>query len=188
MQQTSILIAVVTALSTSNAMATEPGAYAGVGIGLATVTDSLGNSGISSNNNVGANFDDLGLGFVGGYNINRYIGLEVGVNALGVFGWSYASGGIVTALPASFEVVGYIPLYKGLDIFGKYGTSYTRLDFTKAGVTSVSDKTQMYGLGIEFSLSDKSSYRFGVDHHDLSVLPGTSVSANYFNLTGIMRF
>lgn len=190
MKQHISIIVIALALSASSVMAAESGAYGGIGIGLAPITDSRGSSGISSNR-LGFGFENLSVGLVGGYNLNRYLGVEASINEFGLFGWSDALNRSVSAVPVSVEVVGYVPLFKGFDFFGKWGSSFTRLDFASstahAGMTE-KGKTRMYGVGVEFSAGEKKSCRIGMDRYDLSVTPGTSVSTNYANITGVVRF
>ena len=100
--------------------------------------------------------------------------------------------GHVYALPASADIIGYLPLTKGFDIYGKFGSSNMRIEFTPAPgqtpINTMTGKTRTFGYGIEFSVSEMQSYRIGLEHFDLSLSPGTSVSTNYINITGLMHF
>lgn len=178
-----ILLAAIIALTVVTAEAAERGAFAGAGVGLNTLNDSQGNSGYSGTG--------LSMGLVARYNINRYIGFEGALNLFGLTGWSAGAANLV-AIPLSISVIGYAPVHEKIDIFGKLGTSYTTLNFSGAagqpGSNLISSNTSMYGFGVEFSTGEKETYRIGIDHYDLSVVPGTSVSTNYLNITGTTRF
>jgi len=160
------------------AMAAEQGGYGTYSMGIATVDDAKGNSGISGTG--------LGLSVGGGYNYNKYVGAEVGLNLLGVVGWQQ-----VMAMPISVSVLGYLPIVDGINAVGKYGVANTTMYYSGAansGGYTLSGMTSLWGVGVDFAPKDGPSYRFGVDHFDLSVAPGTSVSSNYFNITAVERF
>ena len=182
---------VFSTLGSSGIFAATQGLYLGAGIGYATITDSNGNSGFSSEGS-GPAMQNLSLSLVGGYNLTSYLGIETSFSALGIFGWDEAAGGNVHALPTSIDIIGYLPLTRGVDIYGKVGSSNMRIDFTPASgqtpIDTETGKTKTFGYGIEFSISEMQSYRIGLEHFDLSVVPGTSVSTNYINITGLMHF
>ena len=191
LKQLALIITISATFTTSNAQAAIQGFYGGMGLGLASINDSIGNSDITSET-TGWGFQNISLNFVGGYNLTSYLGIEAIVGALGVEGWNEQLGGTVTALPAAIDLIGYVPLFHGFDFFAKFGTASTKLEYaTVSGQTPIdaaTNKAKTYGYGIEFSISEMQSYRIGVDHFDLTVTPGTSISTNYVNITGIAHF
>lgn len=189
-----LFIALSAAFITSNAQAAIQGFYGGLGLGLASINDSIGNSDITSETmgTSGWGFQNLSLNFVGGYNLTSYLGIETTVGALGIDGWNEKLGGTVTAFPAAIDLIGYVPLFHDFDLFVKFGSANTRLTYaTVSGQTPIdpaTNRAKTYGYGIEFNISEMQSYRIGVEHYDLTVTQGTSISTNYFNITGIAHF
>lgn len=173
-----LIAATLMMIASMGAMAAEQGSYSTYSMGFATVDDVKGNSGISGTG--------LGLSVGGGYNYNKYVGAEVGLNLLGVVGWQK-----VSAMPISVSVLGYLPIADGINVVGKYGIANTTMFYSGAansGGYTLSGMTSLWGVGVDFAPDSKTSYRFGVEHFDLSVAPGTSVSSNYFNITAVEHF
>lgn len=167
-----LFVAMLLAFVTTCAFAAESGGYTTHGVGLTTVSDDKGNSGIS-----GTGFS---LGIAAGYNYNKYVGGEVGLHVLGIAGWN------VTSVPVSAMLVGHLPVTEGISVVGKYGTAYNTLVYK--GNSTLSGMTPVWGVGVEFAPQNGTTYRFGMDRFDMSVAPGTSVQGNHFNITAVERF
>lgn len=168
----SLITAVLLAVVSMGAMAAEQGGYLGTEVGLAPTTNSNSNSSLSGT--------ALGVGIVMGYNMNKYVGIEGGLNLLGVVGWNN-----VMALPISVAAVGYAPIGEQTSLYGKVGASYTTILYS---ANSISGITSMYGVGIELAPKGKQSLHIGVDHYDLSVETGMSVSTNYIGMALVEHF
>lgn len=166
-----IFTAILASSLATSAMAAEPGAYGLAGIGLSPMADNAGRT-MAFGINAGV-----------GYNLNRYVGFEAQTGVLGL-------GNSVSAIPVAASVQAFVPVLKGIDLYGKYGTSYTTLSSGSGATTSsASGTTSLWGVGLEFSPpGSKETYRIGVEHYDLAVSPGMSLSTNYLNLTGTTRF
>ncbi len=159
-------------LSISSAMAAEQGFFSLIGGGITPMKDSVSTS-IS-----------LGLSLGGGFNFNQYVGIEGQFVLLGM-----ATSNTLSAHPIAVMINGYLPIQERLNMFAKVGKSFTTVSSGTAD-TSVSQSaiTNVYGYGIEFPYGEKMKYRFGVDHYDLSVVPGTTLSTNYINVVAIVSY
>ncbi len=167
------IIALVASIISFNVIAVE-GGYKLVGLGITPLTD-------KSNTTYG-----LGVSLGGGYNFNKYLGIEAQIGAQGI--WSNTNISVYS-LPA-ITLNGYLPINEGTSIYGKIGKSETLVTIGNGGdQTNYSGVTNVYGLGTEFSLSgNKDTYRIGIDHYDLGFVNGSSLSANYINLSSTTHF
>lgn len=169
-----ILIAAIVfeTFSISSAMAAEEGFFSLIGGGVTPMKDSASTS------------MSLGLSLGGGFNFNQYVGVEGQFVLLGM-----ATSNNLSAHPIAVMIIGYLPMQERQNLFAKVGKSFTTVTNGTAD-TSVSQSamTNMYGYGIEFPYGEKMKYRFGVDHYDLSVVPGTTLSTNYVNVVAIVSY
>jgi len=132
----------------------------------------------------GATTVSLGLSVGGGYNFNKYVGIEGQFGLLGM-----ATSNTLNAQILAVTVNGYLPVQERLNVFVKAGESYTAITDGKPDASwSKSGRNNVYGYGLEFSSDDKKKYRLGVDHYNLSVAPDISLSTNYINLTVVTNF
>jgi len=168
-----IIVALLATLIVSNVGAVE-GGYNLVGLGITPLTD-------KSNTTYG-----LGVSLGGGYNFTQYFGIEA---QIGVHGIGSNTNISVYPLPA-ITFNGYFPVNERASLYGKIGKSLTSVTVGSGGdQTNYSGFTNVYGLGAEFSLSgSKNTYRIGLDHYDLGFVNGSSLSANYINLTSTTHF
>lgn len=141
--------------------------YGGTNVGASVVSDSKGNAGLGTS---------LALGSVLGFNLNKYIAIEGALNM--AFDKAYI-------VPVTVAVFARAPITEKTAVYGKAGASYMTIMYTAYSVSGV---TGMYGFGVELSPDSVRSVRIGVDHYDLSVGAGTSVSSNFIGLTNISRF
>ena len=133
---------------------------------------------------VGTTTTSLGLSLGGGYDYNKYIGVEGQLALLG-----QATTNTLNATALALTINGYLPVQESLNLFVKAGKAYTAVsDGKPTASVSQSAFTNVYGYGLEYSPSDKRSYRFGVDHYELSVLPGITLSTNYINVAVIYNY
>lgn len=153
-------------------MAAEEGIYSLIGVGVTPITDTTTTT-IS-----------FGLNLGGGYNFSKYVGTEAQLALLGM-----ATTNNLTAHPFAVTINGYLPIKENLTLFGKAGKSYTTVsNGTAATSVSQSGITNVYGYGLEFVYGDNKKYRFGVDHYDLSVAPGMTLSTNYISVAAIVNY
>jgi hypothetical protein len=168
-----IIIALLTILIAFNANAVD-GGYKLVGLGITPMT------------NKDSTTYGFGVSLGGGYNFNNYFGIEAQIGDHGIGSNTNIS---VYPLPA-ITFNGYIPINAGTSLFGKIGKSETSVTVGSGGSqTNYSGVTNVYGLGAEFSSAvSKDTYRIGIDHFDLGFVNGSSLSANYFNLSSTTHF
>lgn len=171
--KTKIILALIATLFATSVSAVE-GGYKLVGLGITPLTD-------KSDTTYG-----FGVSLGGGYNFNQYVGVEAQVGVHGI--WSNTNT-YAYPLPA-ITLNGYIPLNEVTSLYGKFGKSETLVTVgSGASQTNYSGVTNVYGLGVEVLLSgSKDTYRIGVDHYDLGFVNGSSLSANYINLSSTTHF
>jgi hypothetical protein len=164
------LIALLATFVAPNAMSAE-GAYNLVGFGLSPLTD-------QSNTTLG-----IGVSIGGGYNFNKYLGVETQLAVLGI-----GTGNNVSVMPLpALSLNGYFPLTEESSLYVKFGKSETVV--ANGTQSSYAGLTNFYGGGIEFAITgSKNTYRFGVDHYDLNIIPGATLSTNYINLSSSTHF
>ncbi|HKQ14402.1 MAG TPA: porin family protein [Steroidobacteraceae bacterium] len=163
---------------------TQPGFYAGVGLGMSKVgADELDGTG----------FDDSDTGFkiFGGYDFNQNFGVEVSYFDLGegsIDGGSASASVGVTGLSAS--AVGRIPVSEMFALYGKIGyASYDiDLDFNNvpgfgSGHLSDSDSDLIYGIG--GALSFGGNFEARLEYEALNV---DEADFNMISVSGLFRF
>jgi OmpA-OmpF porin, OOP family len=163
---------------------TQPGFYAGAGIGSTKIgADELDDTG----------FDDSDVGFkvFGGYDFNQNFGIEVSYVDFGEgsadAGGASASVG-VSALTAS--AVGKLPVSEMFTLYGKLGfASYdVDLDFNNvpgfgSGHLSDSDSDLMYGVG--GALSFGGTFEARLEYEAINV---DDFDINMISVSGLFRF
>lgn len=143
------LLAALFGVAAFGAQAADPGFYAGAGVGQAYVDES------------GYDDEDTAFSAFGGYQFNRYFGLEAGYVDLGTL----ESDGIGRALEANsiyLAAVGSVPLSENLSAYGKAGLQRWDLDRAVPGLVgsnndSGSDPT--YGVGLQYRFNDTVALR-----------------------------
>lgn len=162
---------------------TQPGFYAGAGIGSTKVGDDIS----------GVDDSDTGFKIFGGYAFNKNLAVELGYFDLGEASGSFSDPFIgdasfdvgVSGLNAS--VVGRVPVSETFSLFGKLGFASYDLDghVTIFGLGSASDSQSetdlTYGIGAALSLGPQWEVRaeyeaIDVDNGDANML---SVGAMY---------
>jgi outer membrane protein with beta-barrel domain len=161
---------------------TQPGFYAGAGLGTTKIgADELDNTG----------FDDSDTGFkiFGGYDFNQNFGVEVSYFDLGEgsiedAGDSASIG--VSGLSAS--AVGRLPLSDMFSLYGKLGFASYDVDFDfnvagfGSGSQSDSDSDMIYGVGGALNFGN---FGMRLEYEALNVDGG---DINMISLSGLFRF
>lgn len=157
-----LLLATICMAQTGISQAAQPGPYLGLGFG-ATDDQVLAES-------------DAGFKVFGGINITPNIGLEVSYIDLG----EYANN-TLTQEGVAYEVVGYLPLNRDVDIYGKFGLF--DWEVSNSSQTNTGDDTT-FGIGISARMNDHLSIRgewqtfVDVDGGDVDLL-SASVAFNF---------
>ncbi len=149
------IIAAATALSGA-AFAAEPGFYIGADIGASEQSiDSASQN---------ATHPSVG-GIYGGYNFDKYFGIEANYYNLGkakIDGFSESktrAGGV--------DLVGRYPVTDKFDLYGKFGVAYVdrEIDFAGGGDASDSGVAGKFGLGAEYKVAKNIGVRAEVAHY-----------------------
>lgn len=162
---------------------TQPGFYAGVGIGEATMKVEV------------PGFDDFDASdtafkIFGGYTFNQYFAVELSYFDGGAPNESFGSGSVeveLTGLNAS--AVGRLPLADTFALFGKIGfASYDvegtgRVGNQTVGTFEGSDEDVSYGIGAAFSFAQTFEIRAEYEAIDFS-----GGDFNVLSLSGLYRF
>jgi OOP family OmpA-OmpF porin len=169
-----LLLAGVVSLPPS-AQAIPPGFYVGLGLGAA--------------NDVVLEQNSTGVKLFGGYNFNRYIGLEIAYVNLGDNYCCDQFGNPITQDGVSYELAGYLPISPTIDLFAKAGMYNWTVSTSNSyyyGYTyyysSTSGTDPVYSVGITSQLNQKFSIR-GEYQNFTNILGGdvnmVSVSGTY---------
>lgn len=159
------LLAVVLGAGAFGAQAAEnPGFYVGAGVGQSFVDES--------------NYDDEDTAFsvFGGYQFNRYFGLEAGYADFGELE-PKGAGRALEANSAYLTAVGTVPFTDKFSGYAKAGFHRWDLDTAIPALTSTRDDSgsdPTYGLGLQYRFSDKVALRteynrFEVEDIDLDL-------------------
>ena len=167
-------------VATAQAADTQPGFYAGAGIGSTKVGDDIS----------GVDDSDTGFKIFGGYNFNSNWGVEVSYFD---FGEASAEAGNISAsigvTGLSASAVGRLPVNDMFAVYGKLGfASYdVDLDFNNvpgfgSGHLSDSDSDLIYGVG--GALSFGGNFEARLEYEALNV----DGDASMISVSGLFRF
>jgi OOP family OmpA-OmpF porin len=146
-------------------------AYMGIGMGLASYSESY--SELDTDGYFDYSFDDSDTGFniYGGLKFNEYFGFELSYTDFGkqngsmsIYDYLYDVGGIYDAsLEVSgfgVSVVGFFPLSDDLNLFLKAGTFAWDVDLSVGPYSGSDDDSDLlFGFGAEYRLNDQFSLR-----------------------------
>jgi hypothetical protein len=153
------------------ARAGDSGAYLGAGFadGLltacATATSNCNNFSVKSNNHVNPRL-------VGGYDFNKYIGIEAGLSGLGSYEIqdSYGSNvGTVKVTATTLAARGGYKFPHGFSVFGKVGLAVVKTQYTPApGWLFIGNNNQrstggVFGLGWQYDFNDSVGFRMSLE-------------------------
>lgn len=138
---TAILVAGSLLMLHSTAAISAEGWYVGAGMGLSNIDAGI--------------FDetDLGLKIFGGYQFNKYLGLEGGYSDFGTANEEDPTGRVEVDLDGfNAYVLGLLPVGDHLEVFGKLGAIAWNADFEGFSPTVSDDGTDFaYGIGLQGS-------------------------------------
>ncbi len=186
--RTSALIsfASLAAITSSTAMADDTGWYGGANIGRssatiddARITSGLAGTGLATTSI--ANRDrDTGYKIYGGYQFNRYLGLEGGYFDLGRFGFTANTlppgtlNGNIRLRGFNLDAVGMLPLSEKFSALGRIGinNAQARDSFTGTGAVNVTnpnpskrETNYKLGVGVQYALNDALAIRAEVERY-----------------------
>jgi OOP family OmpA-OmpF porin len=192
-------------------LAQDAGWYAGGNVGQSAATIDEGRIRSGLNNQVlvvsGFSEDDRDTGYklFGGYQFNRYFGLEGGWFDLGSAGFNASTtpagtlSGNIRMRGLSLDAVGTLPLGERLSLLGRIGMAHTRTrgSFASTGAvtmpypatrTSDSSVGLKLGLGAAWRLNDAWSVRGEVERFRVSDTVGNKGHVDLFSVGLVYRF
>ena len=158
----------------------QPGFYAGLGVGKASIDIDA----------VDFDADDTAFKVFGGYNFHPNFAVELAYIDGGQPGERYGTGSIEIAVDGiNASAVGRLPINEVFSIFGKVGfASYDveiegRIGSNLVASDSTSDEDMSYGLGAVFNVGAAVELRGEYEAVDVS-----DGSFNILSLSGVYRF
>ena len=158
------LLAVLVGASAFGAQAADKGFHVGAGVGQSLVDEA------------GYDDEDTAFSVFGGYQFNRWFGLEGGYADLGKLETS-GIGRDIEASSVYLTAVGTVPFTDTFSGYAKAGFQRWDLDTALPGVTGTTDDNgtdPVYGVGLQYRLNDKVALRgeysrFEVEDADLDL-------------------
>jgi len=162
------------AAASSPAFCADPGFYSGMSLGHASVKDPLADPLTKSSDNVFG-------GFLG-YRLNDNVAIEGGYTGIGRYR-SATQGGKADAL--SLAAVGFVPVGDHFSLFGKVGFADALGKSSTGGLANANKIGPMFGVGLQYGLSDRLAVRLGVDRYEAAVKVAGVKSNYHSNVTGL---
>lgn len=204
-----ISLASVAAVTSTCALADETGWYGGANIGRssATIDDARITSGLASaglTTTAIANRDrDTAYKIYGGYQFNKYIGLEGGYFDLGKFGFTANTlprgtlDGNIRLRGFNLDAVGMLPLSEKFSALGRIGinNAQARDSFTGTGAVSVTnpnptkrDTNYKLGVGVQYAFNDALAMRAEIERYRINDAIGNRGNVDVFSVGLTYRF
>ncbi len=145
----SALLAAVLGASALSAQAADKGVYAGAGVGQSFVDEQAYDD------------EDTAFSVFGGYQFNRYFGLEAGYADFGKIE-PQGAGRALEADSAYLTAVGTLPITEKFSAYAKAGFHAWNLDDAIPGLTGTNDDSgtdPTYGVGVQYRLTDQVALR-----------------------------
>jgi OmpA-OmpF porin, OOP family len=202
-------LAVLAAIASQNAMADDSGWYVGANVGQSAakiddprITNGLLGQGFATTS-ISDRDRDTGFKLFGGYQMNRYFGLEGGYFDLGKFGFTANTlpvgtlDGNIRIQGLNLDLVGTVPLTEKFSAFGRAGFIYeeSRDNFTGTGAVNVLNpnpgKNQgnyKYGLGLRYAVNSSLGLRLEAERYRIDDAVGNKGDIDLFSLGLDYRF
>lgn len=166
------------------------------------ITSGLAGNGLTV---TGFNRDERGraLGIFGGYQFNRYMGVEAGYVDLGQFGFGASTApagslnGDIRLQGLHLDLVGTLPLSERFSLIGRVGVQNTRARdrFTGSGAVAVSnpnpsarDNQVKVGGGLQYEFSPSFLMRAEAEHFRVNDAVGNRGGVNMVSLSLVFPF
>ncbi len=196
-------------LASSVAMADDSGWYAGGNVGRtaasiddARITSGLLGQGLATS--VISDRDrDTGYKIFGGYQYNKYLGVEAGFFDLGKFGYTANTvptgtlNGDIRVKGLNLDLVGTLPITDKFSVLGRAGVTYTDASdaFSGTGAVSVlnpnpSKRGTNYklGLGLQYAFTDSLAMRLEAERYRVDDAIGNNGHIDLVSVGLIYRF
>ncbi len=207
----------LTILASSMAMADDSGWYAGANVGRsgahiddARITSGLLGGGLTVTS-ISDRDRDTGYKLFGGYQFNKYLGVEGGYFDLGTFGFtanttspgelgSVNTGsltGDIRLKGVNLDLVGTLPVTEKISVFGRAGVTYARASDTFSGTGGVQvlnpnpskrDTNYKFGAGVQYAFTDNLAMRLEAERYRIDDAVGNKGDIDLVSLGLIYRF
>ena len=209
--RTSALIgfASLAAIASNCALADETGWYGGANIGRSSatiddprITSGLARSGLSTTS-IADRDRDTAYKIYGGYQFNKYIGLEGGYFDLGKFGFTANTlplgtlNGTTRMRGFNLDAVGTLPLSEKFSALGRIGinNAQTRDAFTGTGAVNVTnpnpnkrDTNYKLGVGLQYAFNDALAMRGEIERYRVNDAIGNKGHVDVFSVGLVYSF
>lgn len=204
-------IAVLTALAAPAAMAQATGWYAGGSVGgaRATIDDQRIQGGLAGQGLATSSIDDrerhAAFKLFGGYQLNRYFGVEAGFFDLGKFGYTAHTTpagsltGDITVKGLDLDLVGSYPITDRFSVLGRVGVISGRTEgtFSSTGAarvpyanthTSERFTDAKWGAGVAYAFTDALSMRLEAERYRIKDSVGNHGDVDMVSVGLVYRF
>jgi OmpA-OmpF porin, OOP family len=212
LHRTSGLLGLVTLAALSgSALAQDSDWYVGGSIGrsAATIDDARIRSGLLgqglSTTSISENEHDRGYKLFGGYQLNRYFGIEGGYFDLGRFGYTATTvpagtlNGNIRSRGLNLDLVGTLPIVDRLSVLGRIGVTSiqsrdafgasgaARVPYANANPSERSANVKV-GIGLAYDITDALSIRGEAERYRLRDAVGNRGNVDLFSVGLVYRF
>lgn len=149
-----LAVAVLSAIVSAPVLAADPGFYVG---------GSVGQSNTSQENAALTKKSDTAFSFLGGYNINQDLAIEIQYADLGKV--TEVGGARANITTFAITAVVSMPINTDVSIYGKLGFANTVFEYATSNRTSASRNTATLGLGGLYNMNPNLGIRFGWDRY-----------------------
>ncbi|WP_394755789.1 outer membrane beta-barrel protein [Rhodoferax sp.] len=199
------------------AIADDAGWYAGANVGRsgthiddARITSGLLGGGLTVTS-ISDRDRDTGYKLFGGYQFNKYLGVEGGYFDLGTFGFTANTSsagelgsvntgsltGDIRLKGVNLDLVGTLPITEKFSVFGRAGVAYARANdtFRSTGAVAVlnpnpskRDTNYKFGAGVQYAFTDNLAMRAEVERYRINDAVGNKGDIDLVSLGLIYRF
>ncbi len=195
--------------ASSLAMADAPGWYLGANVGQSKaaidndrITNGLLGAGITSTT-ISNEDRDTGYKIFGGYQFNRYLGLEGGYFDLGRFTFNAVTvpagtlSGEIKLRGINLDLVGTLPITEKFSVFGRVGANYAEASDSFAGSGAVTvlnpnpnkrETNGKVGLGLQYAFSDALAMRGEIERYRVNDAVGNKGDVDLVSVGLVYRF
>ena len=203
------VIAAASALTAQTALAQDSGWYAGgnVGRSSATIDDARITSGLAGAGltvtSISDRNRDTGYKIYGGYQFNKYIGLEGGYFDLGKFGFTANTSpagtlnGDIRLRGLNLDLVGTLPLSERFSLLGRVGANYAQARDTFSGTGAVGvtnpspskrDTNYKIGVGLQYAFTESLSMRGELERYRINDAVGNKGHIDMVSVGLVYKF
>ncbi len=187
----------------------DSGWYAGANYGVteATIDDDRITSGLLGSGltttSIADDDRDRGYKLFGGYQYNKYLGVEAGYFDLGRFGFvantvpAGTLSGDIKVKGFNLDLVGTVPVTERFSAFGRVGVTYADTDGTFAGTGAVNvldpnpsarDTNLKVGLGVQYAFTEALSVRAEIERYRINDAVGNKGDIDLASVGLVYRF